>query len=137
MPTDFYGVSLCNLMANLEGDTVALQAAPLFFYANGAAPPQSWDNLAAAPLSREYLADAIAEQRRRAQGPPERLPIGDPRLEWMRVAPPDLPVSDHGLDGALPLPASTWNPGADPLSDTEWAAQNRKINDFLAGRTRA
>ena len=50
-------------------------------------------------------------------------------------------VSDHGLDSAYPLPEPTWNPWVreqvDPLSDAEWAAQNRKINDLLAGRTRA
>lgn len=45
-----------------------------------------------------------------------------------------LPVSDHGIDGAVPLPPPTWDPWTDPLSGSEWAEQNRKINDLLAGR---
>ena len=45
-----------------------------------------------------------------------------------------LPPSDHGIDGAGPLPPIEWMPGA-PIGDAEWSAQNRKINDLLAGRT--
>mgnify|MGYP001558329901 FL=1 len=45
-----------------------------------------------------------------------------------------LPPSDHGIDGARPLPPIEWMPGA-PIGDAEWSAQNRKINDLLAGRT--
>jgi hypothetical protein len=41
-----------------------------------------------------------------------------------------LPVSDHGLHGAIPLPLPEWYP--DPVcSDVEWAAQNRRINNLL------
>ena len=42
--------------------------------------------------------------------------------------------SDTGIAGALPLPPIEWMPGA-PIGDAEWSAQNRKINDLLAGRT--
>ena len=46
-----------------------------------------------------------------------------------------LPPSDCGITGARPLPPIEWMPGA-PIGDAEWSAQNRKINDLLAGRTR-
>ena len=46
-----------------------------------------------------------------------------------------MPVSDCGIEGAVPLPPSEWLPAT--LTDQEWAAQNRKINDFLAGRQTA
>lgn len=55
------------------------------------------------------------------------------RLEGA-VSSPMLPPSDHGIDGAGPLPPIEWMPGA-PIGDAEWSAQNRKINDLLAGRT--
>ena len=44
----------------------------------------------------------------------------------------EVPVSDHGLIGALPL-EPTQQPW-ESLDDADWAAQNRKINDLLAGR---
>ena len=167
----------------------ANSANPILF-TNACAPPQTWDNLApgegypvpangacaAAPLTREALADAVAQLRRmrdtqrRERGPydPHRdaalavtggdmgSPFGrgtiggiplratfadmlDPRfreIESMGPSPPDLPVSDHGLVGAIPLPEPSWNPWM-PLPDAEWSQQNRKINDLLAGRTRA
>lgn len=51
------------------------------------------------------------------------------------MAHPGLPPSDLGLDGALPLEPATWSiPSDHLLSDADWSAQNRKINDLLAGR---
>ena len=69
-----------------------------------------------------------AEGQRRARGLPAEL----------RDPPPQrfLPPSDPGYPGAIPLPAPTdcavspWQP-VPFLSDAEWAAQNRKINDLL------
>ena len=52
----------------------------------------------------------------------------------------DLPVSDHGVEGAIPLPvadAAAWGLLSMAPSDAEWAEQNRRINDLLAGRSRA
>jgi len=43
-----------------------------------------------------------------------------------------VPVSDHGVIGAIPLGPE--NPLWAPLDDADWSAQNRKINDLLAGR---
>lgn len=46
----------------------------------------------------------------------------------------DVPVSDHGIDGAIPLePGETWWPAA-PVSDADWTTQNRRINNLLEGR---
>ena len=42
----------------------------------------------------------------------------------------ELPVSDPGYPGAIPLPALSPAPG-DIISDAEWAAQNRNINNLL------
>ena len=52
------------------------------------------------------------------------------------MAHPGLPPSDHGLDGARPLPPIEWMPGA-PIGDREWSIQNRRINDLLADRRHA
>lgn len=57
---------------------------------------------------------------------------------WHRrpAPPPDVPPSDTGLDGAIPLPdVEPQNygllAGAAEVSDEAWAAQNRRINDAL------
>jgi hypothetical protein len=44
---------------------------------------------------------------------------------------PILP-SDTGIDGAIPLPIED-DPTVAILTDAEWSAQNKKINDLLAG----
>ena len=46
---------------------------------------------------------------------------------------PDVPVSDHGIDGAKPLGPMEASWGY-LVSDTEWSTQNRRINDVIAGR---
>ena len=82
-------------------------------FANATSPPQPWD-LSEVDLPRWVLLD----------GP------------LIQGSTKDLPVSDRGIDGARPLPEPSWNPWM-PLPDAEWSQQNRKINDLLAGRTRA
>ena len=64
-----------------------------------------------------------------------------PHGEILGGASPPVPVlgllllpSDGGITGARPLPPIEWMPGA-PIGDAAWSAQNRKINDLLAGRT--
>ena len=42
-----------------------------------------------------------------------------------------LPPSDLGYPDAIPLPAPAWSPEATPLSDAEWADQNRRVNNLL------
>lgn len=52
-----------------------------------------------------------------------------PNLDW------DLPVSDHGIEGATPLGPAEWTiPDDARVSDAEWSTQNRRVNDVLAGR---
>ena len=67
---------------------------------------------------------------------------------YTRTAPNDevaakgdiLPPSDHGLDGAIPLPPPEWVPGenlefpgvqASDVAILAWAEQNRRINALL------
>lgn len=46
---------------------------------------------------------------------------------------PDLPPSDHGIDGAHLLPpAAEWE--IPPADGPAWSEQNRRINDLLEGR---
>ena len=55
------------------------------------------------------------------------------QLARPRVA--DVPVSDHGINGAIPLGRVEWTIPSDlHISDAEWSTQNRGINDLLAGR---
>lgn len=88
-----------------------------------------WDNLTPQTFSRAALDRAEAEIRMSF----EMLSAAARH----RTAGENLLVSDHGIPGAYPLPPATWDPWADPLSDNAWAEQNRKINDLLAGRTKA
>ena len=46
----------------------------------------------------------------------------------------DVPVSDHGIDGATPLGPieESWG---DLVNDAEWSTQNRRINDLLEDRS--
>lgn len=49
----------------------------------------------------------------------------------------ELPPSDSGIDGAIPLPPDSWAPMRDSaISDTEWSQQNARINELLMGRAR-
>ena len=96
--------------------------------------PQTWNGIVLEPGGgfvgpAAWFSDEVAMGSPFGSGTIGGIPFSGPRE--------DLPVSDHGLVGAIPLPASTWNPWDDPLSDADWAAQNRTINDLLAGRTRA
>ena len=43
----------------------------------------------------------------------------------------DVPPSDHGIEGVIPLPPPEWDPSSDILTDADWADQNRKINNLL------
>lgn len=54
-----------------------------------------------------------------------------------RAAQTAVAPSDTGIDGVIPLPPVE-NPhlvfGSLPVSDAQWAAQNRRANDILSGR---
>jgi len=102
------------------------------FVANATAPPQTWDNVAMllTQAAVERAAESFARQTFYASflWPTFQPPTSVPPAE-------DLPPSDHGLDGAIPLPEPTWSPQSDDaLPEGAWSEQNRRINDLLNGR---
>ena len=60
-------------------------------------------------------------------------------LAWQERA----ETSDHGIEGVIPLgPEPVLHDfddmmNAAPMSDAEWAAQNRRVNAIIAGRDQA
>ena len=63
---------------------------------------------------------------------PMRYQYGCILLRVMMPRARELPPSDAGLEGAIPLSPDSWHP--EPISDEAWAEQNRKANDLLMGR---
>lgn len=63
------------------------------------------------------------------------LEMGNSEEQWIRFSTTGrsggLPPSDTGFRDAIPLPPEPeWNPDQ-VLTDAEWAAQNRRINNLL------
>lgn len=116
-------------------------------YFNGSDTPQVWDNsgpwrlihVRGLPCGESAGHDLDIDMRRCRRCGLSFQALGEAlRRAWAwdtQRPDADLPVSDHGLAGAIPLPEPTWVPATDEqITDVEWATQNRKINDLLACR---
>ena len=56
--------------------------------------------------------------------------ILDQRPSWKRQ-PMEVPPSDNGINGTVPLPAPDWSPPSPDTDTLDWHEQNKRINDLL------